>query len=69
MGYTMRTAEHRLTLWTKADDPQYVKAVELYDHQNGDDLVETVNLADDLGHQELLDQLTQEFRRRWPWKR
>ena len=68
MGYTMRTADYRLTLWTKADDPQDVKAVELYDHRTDDDRIETLNLAADPDHKEILSRLTQEFRRQWPWK-
>ena len=68
MGYSMRTDQYRLTLWTKADDPQQVKAVELYEHPQADAFVETVNLAADPDHQQLVDRLTQQFRRQWPWR-
>ena len=67
MGYTMRTDRFRLTLWTQADDPQQVTAVELYEHQKHDDFVETLNLAADPAHKEVVDRLTRQFRERWPW--
>jgi arylsulfatase A-like enzyme len=69
MGYTMRTDQYRLTLWTKAGDPQQVAAVELYDHQKDADLVERVNLAMDPERQELVEQLTQQLRQQWPWRK
>jgi len=69
MGYTMRTDHYRLTLWTKAGDPQKVAAVELYDHRRAADLIETVNLAADPAHKKLVEQLTQQFRQQWPWRK
>ena len=45
MGYSMRTDNHRLTIWEDRKDPAKVHAIEFYDHREDPD--ESVNLADD----------------------
>lgn len=67
MGYTMRTDEHRLTLWAKDGDRQRIEAVELYEHPRGATSVETVNLATDPAQEETLKRLSERFRHAWPW--
>lgn len=60
MGYSMRTDRYRFTQWLHRDDPSKVDAVELYDHHT--DPQENVNIAGDVEHKTLVDQLTVQFR-------
>lgn len=64
MGRSMRTDRYRFTLWTSRKNPAKVVAAELYDHRA--DPGETVNLAADPRHRELIDRLTEKIRRQWP---
>ena len=63
MGYTMRTATHRLTRWVHRDDPSKVDAVELYDERI--DPQENLNIAADPKNAELLEQLTAQWMAGW----
>ena len=62
MGYSMRTADHRIVIWqdrrTPEGDPVYV---ELYDHSA--DPAETKNVAAE--HPDLVTQLISQFRKGW----
>ena len=63
MGYSMRTDRYRLTRWQRRDDPERVKAVELYDHQS--DPGETRNIADHPENAKLVKKLTARLEAGW----
>lgn len=66
MGYTLRTAHHRLTWWMKSEfrsneafSPELIAARELYDY--GKDPLETVNVVDDKTYQAVVADLNQKM--------
>ena len=62
MGYSMRTANYRFTIWKDYTDPEAEPIfLELYDHQN--DQNETVNIADE--NPELVAKLLAQFNKGW----
>jgi arylsulfatase A-like enzyme len=63
MGYSMRTARHRFTVWVNREDHSKVDAIELYDHQV--DPQENVNLAKQPAQAELVAQLMTQWRAGW----
>jgi arylsulfatase A-like enzyme len=63
MGYSMRTDQHRFTVWVDRGDPGKVEAVELYDHQA--DPQENQNLAGEPARQALVEQLMKQWRSGW----
>ena len=63
MGYTMRTADYRFTMWVNAADHTQVDAVELYDQKA--DPQENENVAKDPKNAELVKQLTAQIRAGW----
>lgn len=63
MGYSMRTATHRLTLWVDRKDASKVDAVELYDHTA--DPQENENIADRTDMAAVVKRLTAQLRAGW----
>lgn len=63
MGYSMRTGRYRFTRWVNREDPDWVHAIELYDHAT--DPWENVNIAGDSGNAALIDELTLQFLAGW----
>jgi iduronate 2-sulfatase len=63
MGYSMRTARYRFTVWVGRDDHAKVDAVELYDHQV--DPQENTNLAKLPANVALVEQLLAQWRQGW----
>lgn len=59
MGYSMRTARHRLTVWQKRNDPGVIQSVELYDHEI--DPGETTNVAAEPGNSDLVGLLRRQL--------
>ncbi len=60
MGYSMRTARHRFTLWVDRNDHSKVNAMELYDHQV--DPQENTNIANLPANAALVGRLTAQLR-------
>ena len=63
MGYSMRTDRYRFTRWQTRNTPEEVVALELYDHITDPD--ENVNLAAHPINRDLIEQLTQQYKRGW----
>jgi len=63
MGYSMRTEQHRLTVWVNRQSPGEIKAIELYDHAT--DPQENENLAGRPEVRELQETLLSAWRRGW----
>jgi arylsulfatase A-like enzyme len=63
MGYSMRTADHRLTVWVKRRAPGEIVATELYDHR--EDPQENRNVADDPKRAADLARLMEQWRAGW----
>lgn len=63
MGYSMRTDQHRLTVWVNRQAPDEVKAIELYDHAT--DPQENQNLAGRPEVRDLQEKLLNAWRRGW----
>ncbi|MEI8206523.1 MAG: sulfatase [Kiritimatiellales bacterium] len=63
MGYSMRTARYRFTVWVSDKDRSKVDATELYDHQI--DPQENVNIAKDPANEELVKQLMEQWEKGW----
>jgi iduronate 2-sulfatase len=63
MGYSMRTEQHRLTVWVDREAPEQIKSIELYDHAK--DPEENDNLAGQPAVSELQDKLLSAWRRGW----
>ncbi len=67
MGYSMRTARFRFTVWVGRDDHAKVDAIELYDHEA--DPQENTNLAQVPGNAALVAQLMNQWKSGWPGAR
>jgi arylsulfatase A-like enzyme len=63
MGYSMRTEQHRLTVWVDRDAPEQIKSIEFYDHAK--DPQENDNLAGQPELRELQEKLLAAWRRGW----
>jgi arylsulfatase A-like enzyme len=63
MGYSLRTADHRFTIWVKDADHSQVDSIELYDHTT--DPQENENVAGRKENAELVRQLTELWRQGW----
>ena len=63
MGYSMRTARYRFTVWVARGDHAKIDAVELYDHQS--DPQENTNVAKFPANAALVEQLMAQWRRGW----
>lgn len=63
MGYSMRTKDHRFTLWVDRKDHSKVAAPELYDHRT--DPQENQNLAAKPENAELVEELSAQLRAGW----
>ena len=63
MGYSLRTATHRFTVWVRRNRPDDIAAVELYDHTV--DPQENTNLADREETRPLQDELLKLYRSGW----
>jgi iduronate 2-sulfatase len=63
MGYSMRTADHRLTVWTHRGDTAKIDAVELYDLSI--DPGEMTNLADHPDYAEVRERLMEQWQQGW----
>jgi len=42
--------------------------MEMYEHREDDELVETINLAADASQRDLVERAMQQFRQQWPWQ-
>lgn len=63
MGYSMRTKNHRFTLWVDRKDRSKVAATELYDHRV--DPQENHNLAAKPENADLVKELSAQLRAGW----
>jgi iduronate 2-sulfatase len=63
MGYSMRTADHRLTVWVDRQDQKRIEAIELYDHRV--DPQENINVAQAPGQGAVLEGLLGQWRAGW----
>ncbi len=63
MGYSMRTARYRFTVWVGRDDHSKVDAIELYDHQA--DPQENTNIAKVPANAVLVEKLMAQWRAGW----
>ena len=63
MGYSMRTADHRLTVWVDRQDQKRIEAIELYDHRV--DPQENINVAQAPGQAAVLEGLLGQWRAGW----
>ncbi len=63
MGYSMRTARHRFTVWVDRQDHAKVDSIELYDHQS--DPAENVNVARWPANAKLVESLMVQWRNGW----
>jgi iduronate 2-sulfatase len=63
MGYSMRTARYRFTVWVDREDHSKVDATELYDHQT--DPQENTNISKDPANVELVAQLMGQWKKGW----
>jgi len=63
MGYSLRTATHRFTIWVMNEDRSKVDAIELYDHRT--DPQENENVADRKENAELVRQLSDLWKQGW----
>jgi len=63
MGYSLRSATHRLTVWVRRDQPAEIDSVELYDHTT--DPQENTNLAGREETREIQQQLLELQRAGW----
>lgn len=63
MGHTMRTEDHRLTIWTGVDQPDKVIARELYDHRT--DPIEMHNVVRSPENRELVRELRRQLEAGW----
>jgi len=63
MGYSVRTADHRLTAWVERDSPATLVAFELYDHHL--DQFETRNVADESAYAAARHELLSLWQQGW----
>jgi iduronate 2-sulfatase len=63
MGYSMRTARYRFTVWVNRKDHSQVEATELYDHQS--DPQENTNIAAQPDQAAVVKQLMAQWKKGW----